>query len=68
MARIIVPKHVMQANKEIPALLKSQFPDLLQMSIKSYSHFYFGTVKQGNKTLMPIFQKENGMLSIRGFI
>ena len=68
MARIIVPKHVVKSNGEIPALLKAQFPDLLLMKIKSYSHFYFGTVKQRNQTLMPVFQRENGNLSIRGFI
>ncbi|MFC3811811.1 hypothetical protein [Lacihabitans lacunae] len=68
MARIIVPKHVVQSNREIPALLKAQFPDLLKMKIKSYSHYYFGTLNQGNQTLMPIFQRENGTLSIKGFV
>jgi hypothetical protein len=68
MARIIVPKHVVKSNGEIPALLKAQFPDLLPMKIKSYSHFYFGTINQGNQTLMPVFQRENGTLSIKGFV
>ncbi|MCP9749139.1 hypothetical protein [Lacihabitans sp. CS3-21] len=68
MARIIVPKHVVKSNGEIPALLKTQFPDLLPMKIKSYSHYYFGTITRGNQTLMPIFQRENGTLSIKGFV
>ncbi|MFN8430940.1 MAG: hypothetical protein U0V04_13265 [Spirosomataceae bacterium] len=68
MARIIVPKHLIKTNHEIPALLKAQFPDLLQMKVKSYSHYFYGTLNQGNQTLMPIFQKENGALSIKGFI
>jgi hypothetical protein len=41
---------------------------LLQMKVKSYSHYFYGTLNQGNQTLMPIFQKENGALSIKGFI
>ncbi len=68
MARIIVPKHVVHTNHEIPTLLKAQFPDLLPMKIKSYSHYYFGTAKKGNQTLMPVFQKENGELSIKGYV
>ncbi|MCP9754037.1 hypothetical protein EGI26_02530 [Lacihabitans sp. CCS-44] len=51
-----------------PALLKVRLPDLMLMKIKSYSHLYFGTIKQGNQTLMPDFQRENGTLSIKGFV
>lgn len=68
MAKIIVPKHIVQSNKDIPSVLKAQFPDLLKMKIKSHSHFYYGTIKRGNSTLMPIFQRENGILSIKSFI
>jgi hypothetical protein len=68
MAQIIVPKHLVRSNSEIPALLKAQFPDLLEMKIKSYSHCFYGTINQGNKTLLPIFQKQDGVLSIKSFI
>jgi hypothetical protein len=67
MARIIVPKHLVESNLEITSLLKNHFPDLSSESSSSFSHNFYDTNKGDYQTLTPILRREKGTLSIMGF-
>lgn len=67
MARIIVPKHLVNSNLEIISLLRNHFPDLSYERSCSYSHNFCGTHKDDDQTLTPVFGRIGGTLSIKGF-
>jgi hypothetical protein len=67
MARIIVPKNLSKSNLEIISLLRNHFPDLAYEKTGPYCHNFFGTHKDDNQTLTPVFKTVGGRLSIMGF-
>ncbi|MCP9766540.1 hypothetical protein EGI22_01380 [Lacihabitans sp. LS3-19] len=67
MARIIVPKHLVESNHEITSLLKNHFPNLSSENSRSFSHNFYDTNKDDNQTLTPILRRVKGTLSIMGF-